>query len=152
MDWYFFINVFTRCRSYFTTMCSMLVFFFCAPLALRFYKYPYEMIAMMQLLRFLFNPSPTLQDVSFAFALVVAASRTVARMRISSVIAVIALPVPIILYVIDFWLWLQSGSGNANYMFFQCLAFNLFLGIFTLDFISATLKRDKALCLTEKGL
>jgi phosphatidylinositol glycan class U len=68
----------------------------------------------------------------------------------ASVVSMMALPVPVILYVVDYWLWLQSGSGNANYMFFQCLAYNLFLGILTLDFISSTLKRDKAICLTDK--
>lgn len=73
-------------------------------------------------------------------------------MGTSSVIALLALPVPIILYVLDYWLWLQSGSGNANYMFFQCIAYNLFIGIITLDFVASTLKRDKALHLTDKKL
>ena len=46
-------------------------------------------------------------------------------MGITSVICLLALPVPIVLYVVDHGLWLESGSGNANYMFFQILAYNL---------------------------
>ena len=131
-------------------LCSGFIFIFCAPLLLRFSNYPFEMVTMFQLLRAIFNPRPTLQDVSFAFALAALARRTIARMGNASVVSMMALPVPVILYVVDYWLWLQSGSGNANYMFFQCLAYNLFLGILTLDFISSTLKRDKAICLTDK--
>jgi phosphatidylinositol glycan class U len=110
-----------------------------------------EMVIMFQLLRVLFNPRPTLQEVIFALALVTIARRTIARMSISSVICLLGLPVPVILYVLDHGLWLEIGSGNANYMFFQCLAYNLFLGFFTLDFISSTLQRDKALQLTYKN-
>ena len=119
---------------------------------LRFSYYPLEMVTALQLLRTLFTPRPTLQDIAFAFALMTMSRRTLARMGTSSVIALLALPVPIILYVLDYWLWLQSGSGNANYMFFQCIAYNLFIGIITLDFVASTLKRDKALHLTDKKL
>jgi hypothetical protein len=79
------------------------------------------------------------------------ARRSIARMSITSLIWLLALPVPIILYVLDHGLWLEIGSGNANYMFFQCLVYNLFLGFFALDFISSTLRRDKALQLTHKN-
>ncbi len=150
MHWYLFINTFTRYEKYFLALCSCFVFTFCVPLLIRFVNYPLEMAVMLQLLRQLLHPRPTMQEISFAFALAALTRRTLMRMGNASIISVIAMPVPVILYIIDYWLWLQSGSGNANYMFFQCLTFNLFCGIFTLDFISSTLKRDKALCLTSK--
>ena len=74
------------------------------------------------------------------------------RMGNASFVSFFALVVPLLLFVMDYWLWLETGSGNANYMFFQCLAFNVFFGIITADFISATVKRDKTLRLTEKVL
>jgi len=107
---------------------------------------------MFQFLRAVLNPRPNLQDVSFAFALLVLSRRSIARMGNVSVISLLAMPITIVLYVIDHFLWLQSGSGNANYMFFQCLAYNLFLSLFSIDFMSSTLQRDKALQLTSKGL
>eukprot|EP00979_Chaetoceros_neogracilis_P007005 scaffold1458_cov219-Chaetoceros_neogracile.AAC.3 len=78
------------------------------------------------------------------------ARRSLARMGIAPVFCLLALPVPVVLYVVDHGLWLESGSGNANFMFFQCLAYNLFLGVIVLDFMSSTLRRDKALQLTKK--
>jgi len=150
MDWYLFINTFTRYREYFIVMCSGFIFIFCIPLLIRFYYYPMEMIIMFQLLRSIFNPRPTLQDVSFAFGLMPIARRTLARMGTAPIFCLLAIPVPVVLYVVDHGLWLESGSGNANFMFFQCLAYNLFLGVIVLDFMSSTLRRDKALQLTEK--
>jgi len=125
MDWYLFINTFTQYREYFVVVCSGFIFIFCLPLLIRFYYYPMEMVIMFQLLRAIFNPRPTLQDAAFAFGLMSIARRTLARMGITSVICLLALPVPIVLYVVDHGLWLESGSGNANYMFFQILAYNL---------------------------
>jgi len=68
----------------------------------------------------------------------------------ASLVSLFAIIVPASLVVMFHWLWLETGTGNANYIFFQCLAYNVFLSIITLDYISATVKRDKALRLTEK--
>jgi hypothetical protein len=67
----------------------------------------------------------------------------------ATILLLLALPVTILLFIVDHWLWLGSGSGNPNYMFFQCLAYSLFVSAITLQFISSTMKRDKALRLTE---
>jgi phosphatidylinositol glycan class U len=67
-----------------------------------------------------------------------------------SMIALCSLPVPVILYVLDYHLWLESGSGNANYIFFQCLAYQVFVAVIFLDYLNASLQRDKALRMTEK--
>ncbi len=103
---------------------------------------------MFQLLRSLLSPTPTVQEISLALALITLARRSLARMGYLSLICLFAMPVPVILYVIDHYLWLESGSGNANFMFFQCLAYNLFIGMITIDLLSATMKRDKAIQLT----
>ena len=76
--------------------------------------------------------------------------RSMARMNVASLIAICSIAVPVILYVLDYSLWLETGSGNANYIYFQCLAYNAFVAIMFLDFLGASLQRDKALRVTEK--
>lgn len=71
-------------------------------------------------------------------------------MRILSLVAMCALPVPLTLYVMDSWLWLGPASGNANFIFFQSLAFDAFVAILFLEFCSASVARDKAVRLARK--
>ena len=66
-------------------------------------------------------------------------------MGIPAFVAICSLGVPVILNVLDHWMWLGPNTGNANYMFFQCLAYNVFLGILLGQFVRASLERDKAL-------
>jgi phosphatidylinositol glycan class U len=47
-------------------------------------------------------------------------------------------------------MWLETNTGNANYVFFQCLAYNVFLSIILGQFCNASLQRDKALRLAAK--
>jgi phosphatidylinositol glycan class U len=68
-----------------------------------------------------------------------------------SLIALAALPVTILLFIITYGLWVESATGNANYIYFQCLAFNLLYSVIVLDFIGATVRRDKALRVTKKA-
>jgi phosphatidylinositol glycan class U len=72
-------------------------------------------------------------------------------MRNPSLISLCALPVPIILFVVFHRMWLVIGNGNPNYIFFQCLAYGMFVLIITMDFVSATVKRDKVRRMVEKG-
>ena len=58
--------------------------------------------------------------------------------------------IPVLLNVVDHWMWLEPNTGNPNYMFFQCLAYNVFLSIILTQFVSATQQRDKALRLAIK--
>ena len=48
-------------------------------------------------------------------------------------------------------MWLVTGNGNPNYIFFQCFAYGLFVTIISMEFVSATVKRDKVLRMIEKG-
>ena len=45
----------------------------------------------------------------------------------------------------------MSGNGNPNYIYFQCLAYGMFVLIITMDFVSATVKRDKVRRMIERG-
>lgn len=150
LSWYFFIQMFDRFRRYFVAMFNLLQFIFVAPLAIRLHKYPIVLTTAFFLLGTLFKPVQTLHDAALGLALVAMAPRTVSRMGNASLVSLFAIIVPASLVVMFYWLWLETGTGNANYIFFQCLAYNVFLSIITLDYISATVKRDKALRLTEK--
>ena len=150
MNWYFFIQMFDRFRRFYVVMLSLIPLVFVAPLTIRLRAYPAVLVAAFFLLGTLYKPVQTLHDASIGIVLLLLAPRTLARMGNAALVCICAIPVPASLYLMDYWLWLSTGSGNANYMFFQCLAYNAFLGICTLDFVSSSVKRDKALRLTEK--
>jgi GPI-anchor transamidase subunit U len=70
----------------------------------------------------------------------------------TSLFPAFALPVPISLYLVTLWMWLETGQGEANFTFFQCLAYCGFIATLFLEFCGASLRRDKVLRLTEKEL
>ena len=78
--------------------------------------------------------------------------RSLIRMSRIALVALAALPVPVILFIVVYGLWIESATGNANYIYFQCLALNLLFAVIALDFIGATVKRDKAIRITRKRL
>lgn len=69
---------------------------------------------------------------------------------VRSLISLCAIAVPVLLYIVMYGLWLETGSGEANFLFFQCLAYNAFLGNILVEFCGACVRRDKALRITEK--
>jgi uncharacterized membrane protein len=71
---------------------------------------------------------------------------------IPTAIVLCAIPIPVILYSVTSWMWLEPGNGEANYVFFQCLAYNILIAILLLSFCSASLRHDKALRMTEKQM
>lgn len=71
-------------------------------------------------------------------------------MGTSAFFAISSMFVPVILGVVDHWMWLGPNTGNANYIFFQCLAFNVFLAIILSQFVNGSLERAKSLRLAAK--
>ena len=96
----------------------------------------------------IYRPVQVLYDANFALCFFLLSPQSLARMGIPSLVALCCLLVPVILNIVDNWMWLDANNGNANYMFFQCLAYNVFLGIILGQFTSASMQRDKALRLT----
>lgn len=47
-------------------------------------------------------------------------------------------------------MWLVTGNGNPNYIYFQCFAYGMFVVIISMDFVSATVKRDKVRRMIER--
>eukprot|EP00568_Trieres_chinensis_P019000 CAMPEP_0183319020 /NCGR_PEP_ID=MMETSP0160_2-20130417/62327_1 /TAXON_ID=2839 ORGANISM="Odontella Sinensis, Strain Grunow 1884" /NCGR_SAMPLE_ID=MMETSP0160_2 /ASSEMBLY_ACC=CAM_ASM_000250 /LENGTH=537 /DNA_ID=CAMNT_0025485407 /DNA_START=1 /DNA_END=1614 /DNA_ORIENTATION=+ len=150
MHWYFFVQMFDRFRKYFAVLFNGIPYIFIAPMTTRLGSYPIPLATSFFILGTLLKPVQTAHDLTISLAMIGMSPRSIIRMSNVSLVCLFALAVPFLLFVMDYWLWLETGSGNANYMYFQCLAYNVFFGIISLDFISATVKRDKALRLTEK--
>jgi len=152
MQWYLAMQTFDRFRQYAVIMISGLPFLIVTPLTIRLHRYPIVLVASFWSVWTLQRDLPTLNDFALSLSLMVMSTRSLARMGAVSAVALCAITVPVSLYVMDYWLWLETGTGNANFIFFQCLAYNCFATLICLDFVSATLKRDKALRLTRAGL
>ncbi len=150
IQWYLFQNIFGRCRRFFVLSTKAFPWLFVAPFTIRFYRYPMAMISIFQLFLALLKQSPTLHDMSFGIALLLLQPRSLVRMEKVSIVALLAMPVTILIYTVDYSLWLETGTGNPNFLFFQCLAYNIFLMTVVLQFVSGTMKRDKALRLTGR--
>ena len=101
----------------------------------------------------LIRPTSTLVDANIAACLAVLCPRSIARMRVATtLVPLFALTVPVSLYVVTLWMWLETNAGEANFTFFQCLAYCAFLSTMFLEFSGASIRRDKVLRLTEKLL
>ena len=98
----------------------------------------------------IFRPVQTLYDVNLSLCLLLLCPRSLARVGTPAFLALSSMAVPVILNVVDHWMWLGPNTGNANYMFFQCLAFNVFLGVILGQFCNGSLERDKARRLAAK--
>ncbi len=150
---------------------------FVLPLTIRLYRYPCALVsyyfslrpfflkrnlilkslrleikaATFQLLWAIFRPTTTVHTLTLGLHLALLNPRTIVRMRYPSLISFFALPVPILLFITFHRMWLATGNGNPNYIFFQCLAYGMFVMIISMDFVSATVKRDKVRRMIEMG-
>ncbi len=113
--------------------------------------YCVNQVASFQLLWAIYRPTNTVQTLTLALHFVLLNPRSIVRMRNPSLVSLFALPVPILLFVTFHRMWLVTGNGNPNYIYFQCVAYCVFVSIITIDFIGATVKRDKVRRLVEKG-
>ena len=60
-----------------------------------------------------------------------------------AVIAFCALWVPISLFVLLHSLWLETGNGEANFVFFQCLALNVLATLLVVLYVHGIVQWDK---------
>lgn len=151
LHWYFFVQMFDRFRPYFVVFINGVPAMFLIPLLIRLHRYPPALVASLQLLWAIYRPTNTVQTLTLALHFVLLNPRSIVRMRNPSLVSLFALPVPILLFVTFHRMWLVTGNGNPNYIYFQCVAYCVFVSIITIDFIGATVKRDKVRRLAEKG-
>ena len=58
-------------------------------------------------------------------------------------VSICAMMIPIPMFVLLHTLWLETGNGEANFVFFQCLALNILVLICFVLFVLATVQWDK---------
>jgi len=110
-------------------------------------------VAVFWMLGVLFRPPNTLYGLNVGLCFMMMSPRSLARVRSKvAVVIICALPVPYLLFVVTYQLWLETGRGEVNFVYFQCLAYNAFESLLVIEFVGASLRRDKALRLTEKIL
>lgn len=146
-----FVQMFDRFRPYFTVFVAGIPTMFAIPLMTRLHRYPSVLAATFQLLWVIYRPTSTSHTLTSGMILALLNPRTIVRMRNPSIIAFFALPVPILLFITFHRMWLVTGNGNPNYIFFQCFAYGMFVIIISMDFVSASVKRDKIRRMIEKG-
>mmetsp|Transcript_8789 Transcript_8789/g.21333 ORF Transcript_8789/g.21333 Transcript_8789/m.21333 type:complete len:655 (+) Transcript_8789:61-2025(+) len=151
LHWYLFVQMFDRFRPYFTVFVSGIPAMFFIPLAIRLHRYPSVLVATFQLLWAIHRPTATVHTLALGLHLALLNPRTIVRMRTQSLISFCALPVPVLLFVTFHRMWLVTGNGNPNYIYFQCFAYGMFVTIISMEFVSATVKRDKVRRMVEKG-
>jgi len=92
----------------------------------------------------MFRSSGVLWDWNVFLALMLLSPASLARARkIPCLVALCALPVPFLLYVVVLWMWLALGN-EANFVYFQCLAFQVFGVVLLLELVRGSLRRAKA--------
>jgi uncharacterized integral membrane protein len=151
--WYLSMQRFGRFERYFELLLGGLPYFLIVPLTIRLYKYPSVLVAIFWMLGVLFRPPGTLYQLNVGICFMVMNPRSLVRMvQFPSLIALCAIPIPVVVYAVTYWMWLEPGNGEANFLYFQCLAYNVFVAVLFLGFCSASLRRDKAIRLTLKAL
>lgn len=148
LQWYFSMQVFDRFRSYFSIMFFGLRYVLVLPLVLRFQHLPVELMGCLWFVYMIFHVHPTVTDLCVGLSLLLLSPRSLCRVGIPSLVALVSLPVPLSLYILDWYMWLETGAGNANFIYFQCLAYNAFCAMLFIDFCGATVRRQTALHLT----
>jgi GPI transamidase subunit PIG-U len=176
--WYFGMEVFLRFQRFFVTLLGGLPYVLIVPLTIRLWRYPEVLVrqagrfvasiyfnivkfsqafpsviqmTIFWMLGVLFRPPSTLYQLLVGMCLAAMCPKSCIRMRtLLTLVSLCALPIPATLFVVTHWLWLVPGSGEANFTYFQALAYSAFAGLVTVEFTGASLRRDKALRLTEK--
>ena len=178
--WYTHMEFFTRFAPYLRLLLGYLPYIVFVPLSIRLHRYPMvmvratlktEIISMDNpastlteslvtfskvaifwiIVHTLCQPISTLTDFFVGIIFMLLSPASCARMNpVVVMVAVVGAGVPVTLYIVLHPMWLVSNAGEANFIFFQCLAFQIFVANVGLQFVTASLQRDKALRLTEK--
>lgn len=121
----------------------------------------------MLLIKAVFQTVVALQQIAFLFILLLLSPRSIARAiqvyrgntRSSMImyVAMLAIPVPVAMFLVFHHVWLQTNTtsafgiaGNPNYLYFQCLTFHVFYIALVLQFLMSCTERDKCLRHTSK--
>ena len=129
--WYFFTSIFDRFTSFFLVVFHAHILVYLAPMTGRFWREPMFLATMTLHLTTLFKPYPILSDLFFTGTLLLLVNVPLIRLTLRRIYPTVFLnAVSLLTLTLMQYLWLQSGSGNANFFFFQNLLY-LFTQLFT---------------------
>ena len=150
LQWYFNMQVFDCFQPYFGLLFFGLQYVLIRPLAVQFQHLPVELMGCYWFLYMIFHIQPMVTDLLVGLsALVLLFPWSLYRMSTVLLVALLGIPVPLLLYCLDWYMRLETGTSNANFIYFQCLAYHVFCAIIFINFCSATVKRQMALQLMQ---
>ena len=142
--WYFFTEIFDRFRSFFLIVFHTHFLFYLIPLTIRFHTEPLFLTWVTIGIPALFRGQPTLGDMAFSLAVGLCSGRLIRlRLRRSVYLIVFLLCMSIVLMELMWFLWIESGSGNANFLYFQSLIYIFSQGFCIIETIGSV-RRWKA--------
>ena len=151
VHWYISAQVFSQLRAYFSLLFTGLPFVLASPVCLRFglgARAPLLAVHLMAAVVIFFLPTTGLADGMYAASLLAGHTGAVARLRhLPPVLLGLAAAAWLSPTVLD--LWLRRGTGNANFVFFQCLLMWLCAALGLSDFASSAV--EAAAAAEEKG-
>jgi hypothetical protein len=153
LHWYFEAQVFSSFRAYFVPLLSMqpsLVAVLLFPVYCTHHHQQWQDDSegkddkgllgyhLMVVVVLLFKPAMSLTDVAFGGSLLVAYHRDTLSLMRRKAWVVTGLLVPTVLSPVLAHTWIQRGTGNANFLFFQCLVLWFFSALALVEIVRAS--------------
>jgi len=140
--WYFFLEIFDRFRDFFVFVFHMHPFVLMVPLILQFGHRPLLLANMLLCMFSVFKPYPDFSDVAFAFSMLSLHPMILEKVEHLALFGA-GIIIPSCLLPLMWHMWLVTGTGNANFYFFQALILQLFLVQLLTHVIRASLQADR---------
>ncbi|KAL2003816.1 hypothetical protein VTN02DRAFT_2170 [Thermoascus thermophilus] len=139
--WYFFIEIFDSFREFFLGVFWLHLAGYMGGLTIRLRRQPLFVVTTLLGIFAIFQPYPSISDVSLYFALIPLYRHLFPLMRYTF-FAVSALLYATLLGPAFYYLWIYAGSGNANFFYAITLVWSLGLSILVADSIFAALRDE----------
>jgi phosphatidylinositol glycan class U len=141
--WYFFTELFGRFRPYFIFLFNVHPYIYVLPLTIQLGAHrPVLLGQLLFAVAALFRSYPDLSGLAVVACCACMHPLTLERMEgvAHTSLGVVG---PLALLPVMSFMWLEAGSGNADYCYFQGLMFHLFCGALVLEWLLATVRRDR---------
>ncbi|OQR97871.1 hypothetical protein ACHHYP_09876 [Achlya hypogyna] len=142
--WYFFMELFDRFRAYFLFLLHVHPYLYVLPIYIRLHARPLAATAVLLGVFALFQAYPSVGDLGLFVASCLIHPRSVLGMQHKFITAT-GLVVASALLPVMWYLWLFPGSGNSNFFYNQTLVYQFFGVRLVIEFLTATMRRDKQL-------
>jgi hypothetical protein len=96
------------------------------------------------------SPVSTITDLWIGVLFMCLSPKACIRMNpILTTGAICGVGVPVTLYTVLYPMWLHNNTGEANFLYFQCLVYQIMVLNILLQFVSGALQHDKAIRLAR---